>query len=124
MFRLSKEESKAVMLSRSQNVTLKRGQNVKYSPYVFTEHGVVMLANTLKSPVAIRASIQVVRAFVRLRQMLATNEAVARKVEVLEQKVGKHDAELAAVLKMLHKLLEARPEASRNPIGFLPRNKE
>ena len=61
MFRLSSDEARAVLLSRSHAVILKRGQNIKYVPYVFTEHGAVMLANVLKSPVAIRASIQVVR---------------------------------------------------------------
>jgi hypothetical protein len=54
------------MISRSQSVTLKRGQNIKYRPQVFTEHGAVMLANVLRSPVAVRASIQVVRASVHL----------------------------------------------------------
>jgi hypothetical protein len=80
MFHLTLEEGKAVLLSRSQFVTLKRGQNIKYRPHVFTEHGAVMLANVLKSPVAVRASIQVVRAFVHLRQMIASNEDLARKI--------------------------------------------
>src|SRR5271169_5646346 len=66
MFQLTLEEGKLVILSRSQIATLKRGENVKYRPHVFTEHGAVMLANVLRSPVAVRASIQVVRAFVNL----------------------------------------------------------
>src|SRR5512135_2771136 len=73
MFQLTLAEGKAVMALRSQLVILKRGQNIKFRPYAFTEHGAVMLANVLRSPVAMRASIQVVRAFVRLRQMLATH---------------------------------------------------
>ena len=73
MFQVTSEEAEAVLSSRSQIVILKRGENIKYLPYVFTEHGVVMLANVLKSAVAIRASIQVVRAFVHLRRLLATN---------------------------------------------------
>ena len=84
MFQLTLEEGKAVILSRSQIATLKRGENVKYRPCVFTEHGAVMLANVLRSPVAVRASIQVVRAFVSLRRMLATHEDLARKMEALE----------------------------------------
>ena len=71
MFQLTMEEGKAVLLSRSQSVILKRGQNMKYRPYAFTEHGTVMQANVLRSSIAVRASIQVVRAFVHLRQMLA-----------------------------------------------------
>jgi len=119
MFQLTLEEGKAVMLSRSQFVTLKRGQNIKYRPHVFTEHGAVMLANVLKSPVAVRASIQVVRAFVHLRQMLATNEDLARKIEALERKVGKHDADLQAILGALHKLLQPPAPAAKRPIGFV-----
>lgn len=119
MFRLSSEEARAVLLSRSHAVILKRGQNIKYVPYVFTEHGAVMLANVLKSPVAIRASIQVVRAFVRLRQLLTANEQVARKIEALERKVGKHDVDLREILAILKKLLQPAPETTRRPIGFV-----
>jgi len=118
MFRLTPNETRAVRLSRSQIVTLKRGQNIKYSPYAFTEHGAVMLANVLKSPLAVRVSIQVVRAFVHLRQPLATNQQVARKIESLERKVDKHDVDLGEILTILRKLLEP-PEPPRRPIGFV-----
>jgi hypothetical protein len=117
-FRLTLEEGKAVLALRSQNATLKRGQHLKYAPSIFTEHGAVMLANVLNSAVAVRASIQVVRAFVQLRQMLATNEELARKIEALERKVGKHDVDLEAILNILRKLL-APPEPRRRPIGFV-----
>ena len=60
---MNPEEAQAIFLSRSQSVTLKRGQNIKCDPHVFTEHGAVMLANVLKNPRAVRASIQVVREF-------------------------------------------------------------
>jgi hypothetical protein len=110
---------KAVLLSRSQFVTLKRGQNIKYRPHVFTEHGAVMLANVLRSPVAVRASIQVVRAFVHLRQMLATSQDFARKIEALERKVGKHDADLQAILSVLQRLLQPPVPPAKRPIGFV-----
>jgi hypothetical protein len=58
LFQLTLEEAKAVLLSRSQSVILKRGQNLKYRPYVFTEHGAVMLANVLRSPVVIRPAFK------------------------------------------------------------------
>jgi phage regulator Rha-like protein len=119
MFQLTLEEGKAVLLSRSQIATLNRGQNVKYRPYVFTEHGAVMLANVLRSPVAVRASIQVVRAFVHLRQLLATNQDLARQIEALERKVGKHDADLQAILTMLRNLLQPPPAPAKRPIGFV-----
>ena len=118
MFQLTLEEGKAVLLSRSQIVTLKRGSNLKYRPYAFTEHGTVMLANILRSSVAVRASIQVVRAFVHLRQMLAANQDLARKVEALERKVGKHDVDLQAVLNALQNLLHP-PAPAKRSIGFV-----
>jgi phage regulator Rha-like protein len=118
MVQLTLEEGKAVLLSRSQIVTLKRGSNLKYRPYAFTEHGTVMLANILRSSVAVRASIQVVRAFVHLRQMLAANQDLARKVEALERKVGKHDVDLQAVLNALQNLLHP-PAPAKRSIGFV-----
>ena len=120
MFRLTKEESSLVLASRSQIVTLKRGQNIKYAPHVFTEHGAVMLANVLRSRVAIRASIQVVRAFVHLRQMLATHDDLARKIEAIERRVGRHDVELQEVLRILRKLLEPPPVPPKRSLGFMP----
>jgi len=120
MFQLSLEEAQAVYLSRSQTVTLKRGRNIKYRPHVFTEHGAVTLANVLQSPVAVRASIQVVRAFVHLRQALATHEDLARKIAALEHKIGKHDADLDAILEVLQDLLEPPPApTAKRPIGFV-----
>jgi hypothetical protein len=118
MFQLTSEEGNAVLLSRSQFATLKRGSNLKYRPRVFTEHGTVMLANVLRSPVAVRASIQVVRAFVHLRRMLTSNRDLARKVEALERKVGKHDSDLQAILDVLKKILPPPPTAKRT-IGFV-----
>ena len=81
-----------------------------------------MLANVLRSSVAVRASIQVVRAFVNLRRMLATNEALLRKVDAVERRVGKHDMELQEVFRILRKMLEP-PPAPRRAIGFMPPKK-
>jgi hypothetical protein len=98
MFQLSWEEAKllrsqSVTLienpstpSRSQSVTLKRGSNIKYRPYAFTEQGVAMLSSVLNSPRAIHVNIEIIRAFVRLRQMLASHADLARKLEALEKK--------------------------------------
>jgi hypothetical protein len=121
MFRLTLEEGKAVMALRSQNVTLRRGEHLKYAPYVFTEHGAVMLANVLKSARAVRASILVVRAFVSLRQTLTTYEGLVRKMRAIERRVGKHDTELQEIIKILRKLLQPPPpEPPKRPIGFIP----
>ena len=123
MFQLTLEEGKAVLALRSQNVILKRGEHLKYAPRVFTEHGAVMLANVLKSDLAVRASIQVVRAFVHLRQFLTTNKELARRIEVLETRIGTHDAELEEVFRILRTLLEP-PSPPKRPMGFVaPENK-
>jgi hypothetical protein len=120
MFQLTLEEGKAVHVVRSQNATLQLSRHLRYAPHVFTEHGAMMLANVLKSPLAVRASIQVVRAFVRLRRMLAWGKQIAKKVEALELRVGEHDADLAGMLRTLRRLIEPPPMPPKRQIGFLP----
>ena len=83
VFQLTSSEAEAVQRSRSHNATLKRGQNVKYLPYAFTEHGAIQAANVLSSNTAVEMSVQVVRAFVRLREILASNVALAHKLDEL-----------------------------------------
>jgi len=113
MFQLSKEE---VDFLRSQIVTLKRGrgQHSKYLPYAFTEQGVAMLSSVLRSPRAIQVNIEIMRAFVRLRQMLASHAELARKLDALEQK---YDAQFRAVFDAIRQLM-APPEPKRRPLGF------
>ena len=113
MFQLSKEE---VDFLRSQIVTLKRGrgQHSKYLPYAFTEQGVAMLSSVLRSPRAIQVNIEIMRAFVLLRQMLASHAELARKLDALEQK---YDAQFKAVFDAIRQLM-APPEPKRRPIGF------
>lgn len=91
-FQLTDVEAKA---SRSQIVTLNvgRGRNLKYLPLVFTEHGAIMAATILNSPRAVQMSVYVVRAFVELRAMSASNAALARKLEALEKSVAALDSE-------------------------------
>jgi hypothetical protein len=82
-FRLSRAEGAALQRSRSQSVTLKRGQNIKYLPVAFTEHGAVMAATVLNSPRAVQMSIFVVRAFLRLRairELMQPAETPRRKI--------------------------------------------
>jgi len=78
MFQLTMKEAAA---SRSQIVTLKRGQNIKYAPYAFTEQGVAMLSSILRSPRAIQANIAIMRAFVRLRELLDRIQALIRTLD-------------------------------------------
>jgi hypothetical protein len=76
-------------------------------PYAYTEHGAVMLASMLNSPIAVHASIQVVRAFVRMRHVLAHDKELARRVEQLEKKVDLHDTDIRLILQDIRKLLSA-----------------
>lgn len=99
-------------LSRSQSVTLIRGANVKYRPFAFTELGVAMLSSVLRSPRAILANIEVMRAFVRLRRLLATHAALARRLDALERKV---DGQFATVFDALGALMQG---GSPGRIGF------
>jgi hypothetical protein len=114
MLQLSFEE-RELRGSRSQIATLKQGQNVKYAPYAFTEHGAVMLTSVLNSPAAIDASIQVVRAFVRLRAMVAVHEELARKLGGLERK---YDKQFRVVFEAIRALMTPEPKRLRGRIGF------
>lgn len=115
MFRLTQEEWDVLI---SQIATSKGGRGGRRKlPYAFTEHGAVMAANVLNSPVAVRASIVVVRAFVRLRQMLASHEDLARQLFTLEKKFEKHDAQFRAVFDAIRQLM-APPPVKRRSIGF------
>jgi hypothetical protein len=86
-------------------------------PYVFTEHGAIMLASVLNSPVAVEASVRVVRAFVRLREMLSSNRELAQKLAELERKFEGHDAALRNLFEAIRQLLMP-PKPSRHKIGF------
>ena len=104
---------------RSQIVTLKPGrrQHRKYLPYAFTEQGVAMLSSVLNSPRAIAVNIEIMRAFVRLRALLASNTALARKLNELEHKLKNHDEAITAILSAIRQLMDP-PEPKRRPIGF------
>lgn len=94
-----------------------RGQNIKYRPYAFTEHGAIQAANVLNSPRAIAMGVYVVRAFVRLRDLLASNAALARKLDELERKYQHHDDAIKAILSAIRELMDP-PQPKRRPIGF------
>jgi hypothetical protein len=111
-----------IPMNRSQFVTLKRGQNIKYRPYAFTEEGVAMLSSVLNSPRAINVNIAIMRAFVRLREALEANRELARKFAELEKRVGKHDETIDAILDAIRQLM-APPEEPRREIGFHVREK-
>ncbi len=86
-------------------------------PYVFTEEGVAMLSSVLRSKPAVSVNIAIMRAFVKLREMLETNRELARKFAQLEEHVGKHDEEIAAIIEAIRQLM-APPQKPRREIGF------
>jgi hypothetical protein len=116
-FQLDLAEAEELRRSRSQTVTMKRGQNVKYRPWAFTEHGAIMAATVLNSPRAVEMSVFVVRAFVRLRDLARTHADLARQLTALERRVTTHDADLKQVFAALHQLLD-QPAKPRRRIGF------
>lgn len=111
MFRLSRDEAEALVRSRSQNATLKRGQNIKFLPYVFTENGAVMAANVLNSPQAVRMSVFVVRAFIRMRELLSGSLATElKKLEAkLTSRLDVHEVAITEVLRRIMRLLDPPP---------------
>lgn len=116
MFQLTEEEHAAL---RSQFATSNIGRGGRrYAPYVFTEHGAMMAATILNSPRAVEMSVFVVRAFVQLREMLATHKELAARLEALEMKVGGHDETIADIIHAIRQLMAA-PEPARRPIGFV-----
>ena len=115
MFQLTEGETDAL---RSQFATSNKGHGGRRTlPFVFTEHGAVMLASVLNTTVAVHASIQVVRAFVRFRRLLVTNVGLARKLAELE---NKYDAQFKVVFDAIRKLM-IPPEPKRQLIGFRQR---
>ena len=133
MFQLTAEEFAAL---RSQFATLKtgRGQHRKYMPYVFTEHGAIMAAMVLGSPRAVEVSVYVVRAFVRLREVLASNRELALRLDDLEEKTEalalQHDTfahntrtQLKQVFETIRQLMTP-PDPPKRPIGFVTTEEE
>jgi hypothetical protein len=107
-----------VEYSRSQNVTLKQGQNVKYLPYAFTEHGAIMAANVLNSPRAVAMSVFAVRAFIQQREVLAANAEILTRLAEIDQKLLLHDSALRDIYHRLRPLLQPPPETPKPRIGF------
>ncbi len=120
MFQLTQEEAE---LSRSQFAILNsgRGSNIKYLPHAFTEHGAIQAANVLNGPRAVETGVYVVRAFVKLRELLASNKEFARRLAELEARIEKklttHDQGIAAILSAIRQLMNP-PTPKRRPIGF------
>src|SRR6266511_4112648 len=117
MFQLTDDEAAGL---RFHFETSKRGRGGRrYLPYAFTEQGVAMLSSVLRSSRAVQVNIEIMRAFVRLRQMLATNADLARKLDALERK---YDAQFKVVFDAIRQLMTP-PEPNKRKIGFLVKEK-
>ena len=116
MFQLTKEEKQQVVAICDH---LKRLKFSPMLPYAFTEHGAIMAASVLNSSRAVEVSVYVVRAFVKLREVLATHKELARKVTELENRVAGHDENIIALVKAIRKLMSPPKRKKSRPIGFL-----
>ena len=116
-FQLTRQELARLI---SQNAISKKGRGGRRTlPWVFTEHGAIMLASVLNSPVAVQASVRVVRAFVYLREQLASNKKLAQKFAELEKRLDSHDESIATLFEAIRQLLEpVEPEPARREMGF------
>jgi hypothetical protein len=120
MFRLTRAEVET--LNRSQFVTgSQKHRDPRFPPFAFTEHGAIMAASILNSARAVEMSVFVVRAFVKLRELLSSNRELARRFEQLEARLDKrlieHDVTIAAILSAIRELMNP-PPPKRRPIGF------
>ena len=125
VFRLKRSEAESIRQSRSQIVTLKRGENIKYLPHVFTEHGAIMAANVLNSKRAFQMSV-FVRAFLKMRALLGDKRHLARKLASLEKELKKrldvHEAVIVTILQRVMDVIDppALPLPQKPRVGFKP----
>jgi hypothetical protein len=123
-FQLTREEFTnlisqfAISSLRLQSATSKSHGGRRKLPWVFTEHGAIMLASVLNSDIAVQASVRVVRAFVRLREMVAANAQLAVKLAELERRLDSHDEAIVDLFAALKRLLEPAEPKKKREIGF------
>lgn len=114
MFQLSEKEVNNMV---SQNAIPSKMHLGGYLPYAFTEHGVLMLANVLKSEIAMQVSIRIIEIFVKMREMLFTHKDILLQVEKIERKLTGHDEDIQLIFQYLKQLLNP-PQQPRKRIGF------
>ena len=116
MFELTVKEAED--FSRSHFVTLKRGQNIKYLPYAFTEHGVLMLSSILRSKQATDVNIRIMRVYSKMKELLMLNKDILLKLEKLERSSDKHDKDIQVIFSYIKKLIEQPVKEKTTRIGF------
>lgn len=118
MFRLTRAEVEA--LNRSQFATgSQKHRDPRYPPFAFTEHGAIQAANVLNSRRAVEMGVYVVRAFVQLRELLATNKELAARLNELEHRLSSHDQAITGLIHSIRELMTAPAEQPKRPIGFV-----
>jgi hypothetical protein len=136
VLQLTRAEANAI--SRSQFVTLDGPERLRsqiatsnpgrggqrYLPYAFTEHGVIMAANLLRSEQAVKVSVYVVRAFVKLRELLSTHKELATKLNELEAKLQDHDQQIIALIDAIRSLMSEPKAKGKPPIGYITEAKK
>lgn len=120
MFQLNEEEKNEVVTNCDHLVSLKFSPNL---PYAFTEHGAVMLASVLNSERAIEVNIQIVRVFIKMREMMLTHKNILLQLEKIEKKLTSHDDDIALIFDYLKQLLHP-PQTPRRKIGFRRNNED
>jgi hypothetical protein len=115
MFQLTKDE---FAILRSQFATSSEWGGRRYPPYAFTEHGILMLSSVLRSRRAVNVNIEIMRTFVRLREMLSSNKDLSRRLDNLEKK---YDAQFKVVFDAIRQLMAPPPAKPRRRIGFQAR---
>lgn len=115
MFQLSAEEKAEVVTNCDHLARLKYSPS---RPYVFTEHGAIMAANVLNSPRAVEVGVYVVRAFVKLRAVIAGHKELARKLSELEKKVGAHDDAIRQLIDAIRQMMAPQQSQKGGKIGF------
>jgi ribosomal protein S13 len=111
--------SKVDAVLRSQIATSNDGRGGRrYRPWAFTEHGVAMLSSVLRSPMAVQVNIEIMRAFVRIRRLLATPGELVAQVTKLAETLQLHDDQIKMITEVLRKMMEPPPESPKKQIGF------
>ncbi len=115
MFQLNQREKDELVANCDRLKNLKHSSTL---PHAFTEHGALMLANVLSSPIAVITSISVVRAFIKMRTFLNTNEELKLKLEQIESVVATHDGKLKIILEAIREIMAPQQSRNKRPIGI------
>ena len=118
MFQLTGDERNGLVTNCHRFKTMKHSRSM---PYAFTEHGVAMLASVLKSERAVKISINIIKAFVKLREILSSHKELSWKFDQLERKIENHDEEIQIIFEAIRQLM-ASPEKKKRKIGFKREN--